>query len=119
MRRFLFASASCFAVPTTSSIRGASCTACGLSSSFPASIFERSSTWLMRPSKCLPAARTRCSGFCAFSVSSSARPCPSGRLEVCLRGLECRRAPIGAHVGRLSENAEDIDGRLAAKSGVS
>src|SRR6516162_9300558 len=41
--------ASCPAVPMTSLISGASCTVCGLSSSFPASIFDRSSTWLMRP----------------------------------------------------------------------
>src|SRR5262249_7013090 len=35
---------SCPAVPMTSLISGASCTVCGLSSSFPASIFDRSST---------------------------------------------------------------------------
>src|SRR5262245_9574305 len=50
-RRFLFCSASCPAVPMTSLISGASCTVCGLSSSFPASIFDRSSTWLMSPSR--------------------------------------------------------------------
>jgi hypothetical protein len=44
-----FCSASCPAVPMTSLISGPSCTVCGLSSSFPASIFDRSSTWLMRP----------------------------------------------------------------------
>src|SRR5262249_6881879 len=49
MRRFLFFSASCPAVPMTSLISGASSTVCGLNSSFPASIFDRSSTWLMRP----------------------------------------------------------------------
>src|SRR6516162_2384948 len=49
--RFLFCSASCPAVPMTSLISAASCTVCGLSSSFPASIFDRSSTWLMRPSR--------------------------------------------------------------------
>ena len=43
-RRFLFCSASWRAVPITSSISGASCTVCGLSSSLPASIFDRSST---------------------------------------------------------------------------
>src|SRR5262249_18820651 len=48
-RRFLFCSASSLAVPITSLISGASCTDCRLSSSFPASIFDRSSTWLMRP----------------------------------------------------------------------
>ncbi len=48
-RRFLFCSASCPAVPMTSLISGASCTVCRLNSSFPASIFDRSSTWLMRP----------------------------------------------------------------------
>src|SRR6516164_4967886 len=48
-RRFLFCSASCPAVPMTSLTSGASCTVCGLSSSFPASIFDRSSTWLMSP----------------------------------------------------------------------
>src|SRR5262245_17374811 len=48
-RRFLFFSASCPAVPMTSLISGASCTVCGLNSSFPVSIFDRSSTWLMRP----------------------------------------------------------------------
>ena len=36
----LFCSASCPAVLTTSLISGASCTVCGLSSSFPASIFD-------------------------------------------------------------------------------
>src|SRR5262249_42721910 len=46
VRRFLFFSASCPAVPMTSLISGVSCTVCGLSSSFPASIFDRSSTWL-------------------------------------------------------------------------
>src|SRR5262249_45006518 len=48
-RRFLFCSASCPAGPMTSLISGASCTGCGVGSSFPASIFDRSSTWLMRP----------------------------------------------------------------------
>src|SRR5262245_5935110 len=48
-RRFLFCSASCPAVEMTSLISGVSCTVCGLSSSFPASILDRSSTWLMRP----------------------------------------------------------------------
>jgi DNA invertase Pin-like site-specific DNA recombinase len=43
-RRFLFCSASCPAVPMTSLISGASCTVCGLNSSFPASIFDMSST---------------------------------------------------------------------------
>src|SRR5262249_19980069 len=50
-RRFLFCSASCPAVPTTSFISDVNCPVCGLSSSFPASIFERSRTWLMRPSR--------------------------------------------------------------------
>ena len=44
----------------------------GLSSSLPASILERSSTWLMRPSRWLPAACTRRSGSCAFSVPKRA-----------------------------------------------
>src|SRR6266487_786210 len=44
MRRFLFCSASCPAVPMTSLISGVSCTFCELSSSLPASIFDRSST---------------------------------------------------------------------------
>src|SRR5215467_362201 len=48
-RRFLFCSASCPAVPMTSLISGANSTVCELSSSFPASIFDKSSTWLMRP----------------------------------------------------------------------
>ena len=34
--------------PMTSLISGSSCTVCGLSSSFPTSIFDRSSSWLMR-----------------------------------------------------------------------
>ena len=59
-------------MPITSSISGASCTVCGLSSSLPASIFERSSTWLMRPSRCVPARFTRCSGSWAFSVPKRA-----------------------------------------------
>src|SRR6516162_4575786 len=71
-RRFLFCSASCPEVPMTSLISGANCTVCGFSSSFPASIFERSSTWLMRPSRCVPARFTRCSGSCAFSVPKRA-----------------------------------------------
>src|SRR5499425_1745871 len=71
-RRFLFCSASCPAVPMTSLISGASCTVCGLSSSFPASIFERSRTWLMSPRRCVPARFTRCSGSCAFSVPKRA-----------------------------------------------
>jgi hypothetical protein len=44
MRRFLFFSASCPAVPMTSSMSRAKFTGSRLSSSFPASIFERSST---------------------------------------------------------------------------
>src|SRR5262245_47658834 len=71
-RRFLFCSASCPAVPMTSLISGASCTVCGLSSSFPASIFDRSSTWLIRPRRWVPARFTRCSGSCAFSVPKRA-----------------------------------------------
>src|SRR6516162_6384209 len=42
-RLFLFCSASWRAVSITSSISGASCTVCEVSSSFPASIFDRSS----------------------------------------------------------------------------
>ena len=44
----------------------------GLSSSLPASILERSSTWLMRPSRWVPARCTRCSGSAAFSVPNRA-----------------------------------------------
>src|SRR6516162_3684615 len=71
-RRFLFCSASCPAVSITSLISGSSRTVCGLSSSFPASIFDRSSTWLMRPRRWVPARLTRCSGSCAFSVPKRA-----------------------------------------------
>src|SRR6516165_9018861 len=66
--RFLFCSASCRAVPMTSSRSGAKFTVSGLSSSLPASILERSSTWLMRPSRWVPARWTRRSGSSAFSV---------------------------------------------------
>src|SRR6266699_1624626 len=55
MSRFLFCSANCRAVPITSSSSGAKFTVSGLSSSLPASIFERSSTWLMRPRRWVPA----------------------------------------------------------------
>jgi hypothetical protein len=71
-RRFLFCSTSCPAVSMTSLISGANRTVCGLSSSFPASILERSSTWLMRPRRWVPARFTRCSGSCAFSVPKRA-----------------------------------------------
>src|SRR5262249_44002849 len=71
-RRFLFCCASWRAVPMTSSISGAKFTDSGLSSSLPASIFERSSTWLMRPSRCWPAGCTRLSGSVAFSVPKRA-----------------------------------------------
>src|SRR5215831_6896455 len=71
-RRFLFCSASWRAVPTTSSISGARFTVSGLSSSFPASIFERSKTWLMRPRRWVPARCTRLSGSAAFSVPKRA-----------------------------------------------
>src|SRR5215469_16125454 len=71
-RRFLFCSASWRAVPTTSSISGAKFTASRLSSSLPASIFERSSTWLMRPRRWVPARCTRRSGSAAFSVPKRA-----------------------------------------------
>src|SRR5262249_49135619 len=53
-KRFLFCSASWRAVPTTSSISGASWIVSGLSSSLPASILERSSTSLIRPSRWVP-----------------------------------------------------------------
>src|SRR5882724_3438802 len=66
--RFLFCSASCRAVPMTSSSSGAKFTVSGLSSSLPASILERSSTWLMRPRRWVPARWTRRSGSAAFSV---------------------------------------------------
>src|SRR5215510_5826008 len=66
--RFLFCSASCRAVPMTSSSSGARFTVSGLSSSLPASILERSSTWLMRPRRWVPARWTRRSGSSAFSV---------------------------------------------------
>ena len=62
---------------------GASCTVCGLSSSLPASILERSrsSTWLIRPSRWVPARCTRCSD------RAPARP------------GEKRRAPAGGLAG--------------------
>ncbi len=72
MRRFWFFSASCPAVPMTSSISRAKLTGSGLSSSLPASIFERSSTSLMRLRRWVPAAFTRRSGSCAFSVPKRA-----------------------------------------------
>src|SRR5262249_20644984 len=50
-RRFWFFSASCPAVPMTSSISRAKFTRSGLSSSLPASIFERSRISLMRLSR--------------------------------------------------------------------
>src|SRR5262249_26628062 len=68
MRRLLFFSASCPAVPTTSSIRRDKFTGSGLSSSFPASILERSSISLIRLRRWVPAALTRRSGSSAFSV---------------------------------------------------
>src|SRR6516162_9710407 len=67
-RRFWFFSASCPAVPMTSSISRVKFTGSGLSSSLPASIFERSSTSLMRLRRWVPAAFTRRSGSSAFSV---------------------------------------------------
>src|SRR5262249_14191744 len=67
-RRFLLCSASCRAVPMMSSSSGATLTVSGLSSSLPASILERSSTWLMSPRRWVPAPWTRRSGSTAFSV---------------------------------------------------
>src|SRR5262249_62303321 len=52
-------------VPTTSSMSPAKSTDSGLSSSLPASIFERSRTSLMRLSRWVPAALTRRSGSSA------------------------------------------------------
>ncbi len=72
VRRFLFVSASWPAVPMTSSRRRARFTGSGLSSSLPASIFERSSISLMRLRRCVPAAFTRRSGSSAFSVPKRA-----------------------------------------------
>src|SRR5262245_25464156 len=56
----------------TSSISHARLTGSGLSSSLPASIFERSSTSLMRLRRWVPAALTRRSGSSAFSVPNRA-----------------------------------------------
>src|SRR5437660_532022 len=56
MRRFLFFSASCPAVPMTSSMSRAKSTRSALRSSLPASIFERSSTSLMRVRRWVPGA---------------------------------------------------------------
>src|SRR5262249_2548704 len=72
MRRFWFFSASCPAVPMTSSISLAKFTRSGLSSSLPASIFERSRTSLMRLRRWAPAPFTRRSGSSAFSVPNRA-----------------------------------------------
>jgi hypothetical protein len=73
----LFCSARCRAVPATSSISGLSSRVCGLSSSLPASILERSRTWLMSPSRCVPAPCMRLSGSSAFSVRRAASPFPT------------------------------------------
>ena len=59
-------------MPMTSSISRAKFTGSGLSSSLPASIFERSSTSLMRLRRWVPAAFTRRSGSSAFSVPKRA-----------------------------------------------
>src|SRR5262249_6509193 len=67
-RRFWFFSASCSAVPMTSSISLAKFTGSGLSSSLPASILERSSISLIRLRRWVPAAFTRRNGSSAFSV---------------------------------------------------
>src|SRR5215467_664579 len=56
----------------TSSISRVKLTVSVLSSSLPASIFERSSTSLIRPSRWVPAAFTRRSGSSAFSVPKRA-----------------------------------------------
>src|SRR5258707_4013245 len=96
-RRFLFCSASCPAVPTTSLISGASCTVCGLSSSFPASIFDRSSTWLIRSKQ----------------VSTSAVHALQRLLR--LFGAKARRV-FDQHVGQ-SDDGIDRGAQLVAHAG--
>src|SRR5215467_7113771 len=71
-RRFWFFSASCPAVPMTSSMSRVKSTRSGLSSSLPAAIFERSRISLMRLRRWVPAAFTRRSGSSAFSVPKRA-----------------------------------------------
>src|SRR6516164_8095880 len=72
VRRFWFFSASCPAVPMTSSISRGRFTGSGLSSSLPASIFDKSNISLMRLRRWVPAAFTRRSGSSAFSVPKRA-----------------------------------------------
>src|SRR6516225_10208921 len=95
-RRFWFFSASCLAVPMTSSISRVKFTGSGLSSSLPASIFERSSTSLIRLRRWLPAAFTRRSGSSAFSVPKRAALATISQAD---DGVE-RRAQLVAHAGK-------------------
>src|SRR5262249_25296070 len=94
-RRFLFCSTSCPAGPMTSFISGAMCTGWRVSSSFSAAILERSSTWLMSPSRWVPARFTRCQWllrlFCA-----EARRVFDHHLGQADDGIE-RRAQLVAH----------------------
>jgi hypothetical protein len=93
-RRFLFYPASCPAVPSTSSIRGASWTVCGFSSSLPASILERSST---------------------FDEAEQVRGGAVNALERFQRLFPCRSAPRGQSRGEhVQVNGEGLD-RLVAR----
>src|SRR6201987_4765690 len=96
-RLFLFCCASWRAVPTTSSMSGSKLTDSGLSSSLPASIFERSSTWLMRPSRCWPARCTRLSGSAGFFLPEPRRV-GDHHLGQADNGVE-RGAQLVAHAG--------------------
>ncbi len=93
----MFCSASWRAVPMTSSISGAKVHRLRASSSLPASILERSSTWLMRPSRWVPAPWTRRSGSYRFFRAEARRVAdhhlgqPDDRVE--------RRAQLVAHAG--------------------
>src|SRR5262245_57642396 len=96
-RRFWFFSASCPALPMTSSISLAKFTGSGLSSSLPASILERSSISLIRLRRWVPAAFTRRNGSSAFFRAEAPRVGDHhfGQAD---DGVE-RRAQLVAHAG--------------------
>ena len=106
----------------TSSIRRAKSTASTLSSSFPASIFERSSTSLMRSSRCFPAAFTRCNGsrphFLAINTNHTDEVFllqhwhgDQGSSARKLRNRDAHRIPFG--VGRLRRDVGNVDHLLS------
>src|SRR6516162_2483589 len=96
-RRFWFFSAGCPAVPITSSMSRAKLIGSRLRSSLPASIFERSRTSLMRPSRWVPAGVHPAQRFQRL-FRAEARRVGDHHLRQADNGVE-RRAQLVAHAG--------------------